>query len=197
MSKSEIIKALTKLVENGVSKRQIEEDCNLPKNALSSVLKKTKAMPAKWIPILTSYLSLKETLSATPAPTIPVEEKTIKTKTVKSKWSVEKAPTDGIEVFIDPSVEEREKIAELIKKLDALEEKCLLLVRTNHTLEQAVIILKADKLALEDQVSQLRKKAGKGPSLADILNHDTKPFNDPAANLRAIKSGKGGKNGEK
>lgn len=65
------------------------------------------------------------------------------------------------------------------------------LVEQNKKLKAANFILLADLRMAQDRISQLQRKLGKPPSLADaVFSHINKPTEDRAANLRSIKVGK-------
>lgn len=53
----ELISELTKLVEAGAKKSELEETIGLPQNSLSAVLSGSKAMPANWVPKIQAYLA--------------------------------------------------------------------------------------------------------------------------------------------
>lgn len=63
MQKTEILEKLTLLLADGYKKTDIERNCNLPKNSLSSVMTGVKEMPNKWVEKFGGYFEKLEVKS--------------------------------------------------------------------------------------------------------------------------------------
>lgn len=96
----ELISELTKLVEAGAKKSELEETIGLPQNSLSAVLSGAKAMPANWIPKIKEYLAKP---IAEPKPLVPQPQ-----MVVNSTGNLSLAP----------SPESKKRLAETIDKIE-------------------------------------------------------------------------------
>lgn len=125
MDKKEIIGKLTELVQGGVSKSNIERDCQLPKNSLSSVLTGVKEMPNKWVEKFGGYF---QKLEVDPSDHAVFDTEKIKARIQELGW-VEKvefwckakgfSPSELIEKF--EGLERRANAAEVLLKKTQLE----------------------------------------------------------------------------
>lgn len=223
ITKRDLVDELNDLVASGTSKTHIEKQCHLPANSLASVLTRKKAMPAKWVPKLTAFVGVPIiTAEQKPVKTELVFKapgsKKIETFELKTSDVDFKAPTQesydnpGIaHTLIDEAgkwsaigadaidkINLHARISELEQRNAALVSDLRLISDNNAKLVQENHLLRTENNRLVQANEKLHLNAGKEPSLADVvMGHINKPTEDKAANLRAIKSGKGGKGAEK